>query len=143
MERLKSRLLVFALIVAGMAALYCAIVRPPVSTLPKHLRDPMADLKPIAAVALEPPPLVVPDIPAITLPPLRPPARIVPNLTPPELPIQDRATIDFSTGAPVVRRGGTEEETLDRTIQEMADAAKKTSFEANKAPDAAAAPKTP
>lgn len=143
MERFKSRLLAFTVIVVGLVALYCAIARPPSSTIPKHLRDPMAELKPATPVVFEPPPVVVPEIPAITLPPLRPPAQIMPLPARPELPIQDRATIDFSTGAPVVRSGGTEQETLDRTLEELADAAKKTSFEAKPEAAPSTAPKSP
>lgn len=88
----------------------------------------------------KPPPIPPPPLPEVqvSVPQLPPPApaRPVPIVAPrndpvpgpPEVPIQDNATIDFSTGAPVVKKGGKDQEAIDRALKEMAEATKDISF---------------
>jgi len=74
-DRLLNRLLWSAIIVLAAAALYCGLVRPPVTTLPRTITEPMAEVRPELPPPPPPPPLVVPE-----LPDLRPPV-------PPEKPL--------------------------------------------------------
>jgi hypothetical protein len=125
---MKSRLLLLALILVGGTALVLGIVRPHVSTLPATVVDPLADLKP--------PPLPPPELPALVIPP-------TPSLTPPELPprptdavgpapevpIQNGLTIDFSTGAPVLKSETRDQEALDSALKEIAEVAKRTQIQ--------------
>jgi hypothetical protein len=136
---MKDRLLWLAILAVGLTALYCGIMRPQTSSLSSELREEMADLKPAAIPTVEPPPLVIPPIPniTVTLPAftpasIRPVVRDDPILGRPEVPIQPNATIDFSTGAPVVKTFGKDKEALDAAINEMAEAAKGARFEAKK-----------
>jgi hypothetical protein len=121
---MKSRLLWALILVVAIAALYCGISRPQVSTLPKRIRDPLADLKPVPVPPPEMPPLAVPELPAITPPPLPPKIRLEPLASQPEVPLQDRATIDFSIGAPVVRVQGKDQEALEAAVKEIAEVEK-------------------
>lgn len=132
MSAMKTRLLWALILSVGITALYFGIARPHVSTIPQEVLDPMADLKPSAPPPIEAPALVIPEIPTVTLPPL--PARPRPDLIPrpPEVPIQNQATIDFSTGAPNVRVHGKDQEALDSALREMAEVAKETRIEAKK-----------
>ena len=50
----------------------------------------------------------------------------------PDVPIQNQATIDFSTGAPVVRTGGKDQDALDKALKEMSDVLKDAKFEVKK-----------
>ncbi|MND07790.1 hypothetical protein D3C83_300180 [compost metagenome] len=50
----------------------------------------------------------------------------------PEVPIQDQATIDFSTGAPVVRRHGKDQDALESALKEISDVLKDAKIEAKK-----------
>ena len=59
------------------------------------------------------------------LPP--PPPR--PRFTPLETPIQDKSTIDFSIGAPVVRSDGADKDALESALKNMAEATKDVKFE--------------
>ncbi len=77
-----------------------------------------------------PPPVVT--VPPIALPPvamLPPPPRLAPEMV---VPIQDRATIDFSIGAPVVRSGGSDSEILERALRQMEEATKDMTFPPSK-----------
>ncbi len=129
---MKTRLLWALILSVGITALYFGIARPHVSSIPQDVLDPMADLKPSAPPPIEAPALVIPEIPTVTLPvlPARPRSDLVPR--PPEVPIQNQATIDFSTGAPHVRMHGKDQEALDAAIREMTDVAKDAKIEAKK-----------
>lgn len=129
---MKTRLLWALILSVGLAALYCGIMRPHVSSIPQEIRDPIADLKPVAPAPLEPPALIVPEIPAIPLPTSVAPVRATPSFTQPEVPIQDHATIDFSIGAPVVRVDGKDKEALEAALKEMAEVAKTMKIEVKK-----------
>jgi hypothetical protein len=129
---MKTRLLWALILSVGIAALYCGIARPHVSSIPKEILDPMADLKPVAPAPMEIPALVIPDIPTIALPSVSPQPRALPALSPPEVPIQNKATIDFSTGAPVVRVQGEDRDALEAALREIAEVAKGTKIEAKK-----------
>lgn len=129
---MKSRLLLIAILAVGLTALYCGLARPHVSTIPNHIREPLADLKLPELPPLEPPALVIPPLPAITPPPLRPITRDDPILGRPEVPIQHGATIDFSTGFPIVKAYGKDQEAIERAVPEMAAAAEGVTFEAKK-----------
>jgi len=129
---MKTRLLWIAILAVGFTALYFGISRPQVSAIPSQLRDPLADLKPPGPPPLEPPVLVIPPVPTITPPIIRPAARIDPILGRVEVPIQNGATIDFSTGAPVVKIQGKDQEALESALKEMAEALKGTTIEAKK-----------
>lgn len=138
---MKSRLLWLVIIVVGGTAAYFGITRPHVSSIPESVRDPIADLKPAGPPAIEPPELTIPTLPVIAPPVLSPPV-LTPTATPslrprplantPEVPIQPGATIDFSTGAPVVRSQGKDQEAIDLAMKDMLEASKKTGFEAKK-----------
>jgi hypothetical protein len=127
---MKTRLLWALILTVGIAALYCGIARPHVTSIPKDVREPLADLKPPTLPPLEPPTLVIPETPVVTLPPL--PARNDPILGRPEVPIQNQATIDFSTGAPVVRAHGRDQDALDAALREIAEVAKGAKIEAKR-----------
>jgi hypothetical protein len=81
---LPSQLLLVAIIALGLTALYFGIVRPNVSSIPKSISDPMADIKPPLPPAPELPPLVVPDIPALAPPLLEPVPLVQPEVTRPK-----------------------------------------------------------
>ncbi|MDO8539784.1 MAG: hypothetical protein Q7S40_05030 [Opitutaceae bacterium] len=72
-------------------------------------------------------PFVVAKPPSVELPRvvIPPPTRLAPEMV---VPIQDRATIDFSIGAPVVRSGGSDTEVLERALREMEAATKNITF---------------
>ena len=129
---MKTRLLWALILSVGITALYFGIARPHISTIPKEILDPMADLKPPAPPPIEPPTLVIPEIPTLTLPAVRAAPRSDPILGRSEVPIQNQATIDFSTGAPVVRRHGKDQEALEAALKEMAEVTKDVKIEARK-----------
>ena len=114
--------------------MYCGIMRPHVSTIPKEILDPMADLKPPALPPIELPPLVIPEIPTIKVPVVSTPTRSDPILGRQEVPIQNQATIDFSTGAPVVRVHGKDQDALEAALKEMAEVTKDAKIELKNAP---------
>jgi hypothetical protein len=126
---MKTRLLWTLILAVGSIALYCGIVRPEVSTIPSEVRDSMDDLKPPQLPPLEPPALVIPETPTVTLPTFLPPRRIDPVPPRPEVPIQNQATIDFSTGAPVVRTHGKDQDELEKALKEMSDVIKDAKIE--------------
>jgi len=80
---LPSQLLLVAIIALGLTALYFGLVRPNVTTIPKSIRDPMADIKPPLPPPIEMPALEVPPIPTIEPPPLKAIPLIEPGLRPP------------------------------------------------------------
>jgi hypothetical protein len=132
---MKTRLLWTLILAVAAPALYFGITRPHVSSIPRNLRDPIDELKPAAMPPLDPPALVIPELPAFTIPPLpniRPSMPIAPAADRPEVPIQDQATIDFSTGAPVVRRHGKDQEALEAALKEMSEVIKDAKIEVNK-----------
>jgi hypothetical protein len=129
---MKTRLLWIAIAAVGLAALYFGITRPHVTSIPRHISDPLADLKPVIVPTLEPPVLSIPPTPTLTLPPIKPPVRFDPSLERPEVPIQNAATIDFSTGAPVVKMHGKDQDALESALREIAEATKGASIEAKK-----------
>jgi hypothetical protein len=129
---MKSRLLWIAILAVGLSALYFGIARPQVTAIPKTLSEPLADLKPPGPPPLAPPSLEIPTMPAIRPPPLATPiVRFDALLSRPEVPIQNGATIDFSTGGPVVKMQGKDQEALNAGLKEIIEAAKATTFEAN------------
>ena len=131
---MKTRLLWTLIFAIGAPALYYGITQPHVSSIPSSIHDPMDELKP-ALPPLEPPALVIPELPALTIPPLppiRPPVRSDPILSRPEVPIQNQATIDFSTGAPVVRTHGKDQDALEKALKEMSDVLKDATIEVKK-----------
>ncbi len=81
-ERWRNGLLWFAIGAVGLATLYCSLVRPAVTTLPKSITEPMAGVVPPMPPLPELPPLPVPAIPTIELPALKQPA-----FTPPAAPV--------------------------------------------------------
>lgn len=129
---MKNRILWALILSVGITALYFGIARPHVSTIPKEILDPMADLKPPALPPIELPALVIPELPAITLPAVSAQPRPGPVPSPPEVPIQNQATIDFSTGAPVVRVQGKDQDALEAALKEMAEVTKDAKIEARK-----------
>ncbi|MEI7551624.1 MAG: hypothetical protein WCL24_04785 [Verrucomicrobiota bacterium] len=62
---------------------------------------------------------------------------------PPEVPIQDRQAIDFSSGRPVVNASAAEQARLAAAEQEMADAARHIRFDPTPPPPAEPAPARP
>ena len=129
---MKTRLLWALILCVGVTALYFGLVRPHVSTIPKEILEPIADLKPPAPPALEPPALVIPELPSIALPTVASKPRLDPTPRAPEVPIQNQATIDFSTGAPVVRVQGKDQEALEAALKEMAEVTKDARIEIKK-----------
>jgi hypothetical protein len=137
---MKTRLLWTLILGVGLTALYFGITQPHVSTIPDEIRDSLDDLKPPALPPLEMPALVMPEPPALVMP--ETPALRLPGLvgagrsesvpTQPEVPIQNQATIDFSTGAPVVRTHGEDQDALESALQEISDVLKDAKIEANK-----------
>ena len=115
-------------------ALYFGITRPHVSSIPANLRDSIDELKPVVPT-IEPPALVIPELPALTipaLPPIAPVSRSEPIPSRPEIPIQNQATIDFSTGAPVVRTHGKDQDAIESALKEMSEVLKDAKIEVKK-----------
>lgn len=132
---MKTRLLWTLILSVGLTAMYFGITQPHVSTIPSELREPLDELKPPPFPPIELPPLVIPEIPVMTVPtlqPIRPTTRSDPIPPRPEVPIQNQATIDFSTGAPVVRTHGKDQDALERALQEMSEVLKNTKLEAKR-----------
>ncbi|PTX98441.1 hypothetical protein [Opitutus sp. ER46] len=101
---------------------------------------PTAPATPAAEPLTTPPSTVAAPAPAATSssPPASAPA---PAAAKPEVPIQDAATIDFSTGKPVVRDTPQEKAAINRAVEQMNAAAANVTF--SPAPAAASAPATP
>ena len=129
--RMKTRLLWTLILATAAPALYFGITRPHVSSIPTNLRESIDDLKPVVP-PIELPALAIPELPTLTipvLPPIRPPVRSDPAVSRPEVPIQNQATIDFSTGAPVVRTHGKDQDALESALKEMSDVLKDAKIE--------------
>jgi hypothetical protein len=92
----------------------------------------MDELKPAALPALDAPVVNIPEIPTLTLPAVQPAPRSDPIPGRPEVPIQNQVTIDFSTGAPVVKSHGKDQEALEAALKEMSEAIKDARIEAKK-----------
>lgn len=91
---------------------------PPPAKPPRATRSaPVEPPPPALPLIVATPPVITPK--PIALPP--PPQRLAPELI---LPIQDQATIDFSIGSPVIKRGGSDTEAMNRALKEMAEATK-------------------
>jgi len=130
---MKSRLLLLAILAVGFTALYFGVTQPHVSSIPKEVRDPFAELRPEPPPPIELPTLEIPALPTLVPPPLpAPAARMISVPSKPEVPIQNNATIDFSTGYPHVRGYGKDQDALDAALKEIADVEKRTGFEAKK-----------
>lgn len=93
------------------------IGRPPSKPSRATVTAPIEPPPPALPLIVASPPVMTPK--PIALPP--PPQRLAPELV---LPIQDQATIDFSIGSPVIKRGGSDTEAMDRALKEMAEATK-------------------
>jgi hypothetical protein len=133
---MKSRILWAAVVLVAVVAFYFATIRPAMrETTPqvnrRQLDRAFKDFKP---PEIPPPPLpeVVIATPKISPPPPRSIAIVAPRNDPVpgplEVPIQDGKTIDFSTGAPVIRMQGKDQEALERGLREMAEATKDITF---------------
>lgn len=92
------------------------------------IKPPAASARSAQDRAITPPPPAIPPVavqpPVIATQPLAlppPPRRVAPELF---LPIQNQATIDFSIGSPVIKRGGSDEEAMQRALKEMEEATK-------------------
>jgi hypothetical protein len=127
---MKNRLLWLAIFAVGGMALYCGIMRPEVSAIPASVREPLDELKPLPIPAPEAPALVI--APPVFAPPAISNARPtrLPEL--PVVPIQPGATIDFSSGGPVVKVQGADKEALEQALKEMAEATKDVSIQPRK-----------
>jgi hypothetical protein len=128
---MKTRLLWTLILAVGGVALYCGIVRPEVTSIPSDIRDALEDLKPPVLPPLEPPVVQLPDPPVFTLPALPSPRRLDPIPPRAEVPIQNQATIDFSTGAPVVRTHGKDQDALESALKEISEVLKDAKIDAN------------
>ena len=131
---MKTRLLWTLILAVAAPALYFGITRPHVTSIPENLRESIDELKPVVPT-IEPPALVIPELPALTipaLPPIKPAMRSDPILNGAEVPIQNQATIDFSTGAPVVRTGGKDQDAIESALKEMSDVLKDAKIEVKK-----------
>jgi hypothetical protein len=131
---MKTRLLWTLIFATAAPALYFGITRPHVSSIPDNLRESIDELKPVVP-PIELPALAIPELPVLTiptLPPLRPGTRSDPSLNRPEVPIQHQATIDFSTGAPVVRTHGKDQDALESALKEMSEVLKGAKIEVKK-----------
>lgn len=130
---MKTRFLWLAILGVGFTALYFGITQPHVSSIPKEVRDPFAELRPEPPPPIELPALEIPALPTLLPPPLPAPAARPGALSiGPEVPIQNNATIDFSTGYPHVRAHGKDQDALDAALKEIAEVEKRTKFEAKK-----------
>jgi hypothetical protein len=131
---MKSRLIWAAVVLAAIAGFYIVTIRPTQTHSPgfSRKRPPLRDLQPppIPAPQLPLPvvamPVLTPPLPAQTLPPVvrrdeRKPMQM-------DVPIQNAATIDFSTGAPQVRVQGKDQDALEKALKEMAEATENVTF---------------
>lgn len=127
---MRSRLIWAAVLIAAIGGFYFATLRPALRT-PEPVPDRRRvnrDFKAFQPPPITPPPLPEVRIPSLTLPPPNPARRNDPVPGPPEVPIQNGATIDFSTGAPHVRMQGKDQEALEKALREIAEATKEVTF---------------
>jgi hypothetical protein len=132
---MKSRLIWIAVVIAAVTGFYFITIRPAMRVPPERINRRQLDreFKDFKPPEIAPPPLpeVVIATPKITAPPHLVPIvapRNDPVPGPPEVPIQDGATIDFSHGAPMVKKQGKDQEALERALKEMAEATKDVTF---------------
>lgn len=131
---MKSRIIWLVVVFAAMAGFYHTTIKPLLQpTAPRINRRMIREFQaPELSIPQVAPPEV--NIPTIALPPVRLPAFVVTErreLSPgsPVVPIQDRATIDFSLGAPVVRAQPDDQAAMDKALREMNEAVKDITFE--------------
>lgn len=132
---MKSRIIWALVVLAAVVGFYFVTIRPTNQGQEERVNRREIDraFKDFKPPTIPPPPL--PEV-VINTPALPPPSRPVPIVAPrndpvpgpPLVPIQDGATIDFSYGAPIVKRQGKDQEALDRAVREMAEATKGTTF---------------
>lgn len=131
---MKSRIIWLVVVFAAMAGFYVSTIKPLLQpTAPRVNRRMIREFQtPELLIPQVSPPEVT--IPTISLPPVRLPAFVVserrvldPNS--PVVPIQDRATIDFSVGSPVVRAQAEDQAAMDKALREMNEAVKDITFE--------------
>lgn len=130
---MKSRIIWIAVVIAAMAGFYLVTIRPSLKPAPaKFNRRMMNDIRPpeIPPPELPAPFVQMPEIPLPSPGSIQPDATFSDNRQPMrmEVPIQNRATIDFSIGAPVVRSNPEDLEALDKALKEMAEATKGVKF---------------
>ena len=122
------------MLVAAIAGFYFATIRPALRESPA-VPDRRSINREFAG--FQPPPIPPPPLPEIRMPalPLPPPPSVAgavrrDDSAPAtlEVPIQNGATIDFSTGAPHVRMQGKDKEALDQALRDIAEATKETAF---------------
>ncbi len=131
---MKTRLFVIAVLLAAAAAFYVVTIRPMLQPAPPRISPRL--LKTLRPPDVEPPAVAVPEprieVPALTPPPLaaKPAAPSADPLrpVPMEVPIQSSTTIDFSTGAPIIKTQGEDQIALEKALKEMAEATKDTTF---------------
>lgn len=132
---MKTRLLVIAVVIAALVGFYYVTIRPMFEpALPRFNRKINKEFRPesIPMPALPEPKFEIPTIP------LPAPALVVPQgqpvaakkiQLPPEVPIQNGTTLDFSLGPnPILRTQGEDKAALDKALKEMAEAVKHTEF---------------
>ena len=127
---MKSRLIWTAVLIAAIAGFYFATIRPALRT-PEPGPDRRRvdrEFRAFEPPPIPPPPLPEPRMPSLTLPPPGTVLRNDPVPGPPEVPIQNGATIDFSTGAPHVRMQGKDQEALEKALRDIAEATKEVTF---------------
>jgi hypothetical protein len=117
-----------AAVIVILAAIYWRM-RPEASGGAALASDPPPDVHQPAPSppAAFPPPAVPPQPVFVPAPPRHTagPTHVAPEAT---VPIQDGATIDFSTGSPQVRSGGADAEALAKALKEMAEATSNVTF---------------
>lgn len=86
-ERWLNRLLWFAIGAVGLTTLYCSLVRPRFTTLPKSITEPMAEITPPM-----PPPPALPPLPVPAVPTIEPPGLKQPAFTPPVVPAAPKSS---------------------------------------------------
>lgn len=129
---MKSRIIWLVVVCAAMAGFYYTTIKPLLQpTTPRLNRRIIREFQTPEIPQVSPPEVT---IPRISLPLVRLPAFIVSErreLTPgsPVVPIQDRATIDFSFGAPAVRAQTEDQAAMDKALKEMNEAVKDITFE--------------
>lgn len=132
---MKSRLLVLAIVIAALVGFYYVTIQPMFEpALPRYGRKINKEFRPesIPMPALPEPKIEVPTIPlpmpAVVVPQGHPVAAKKVQL-PPEVPIQDGTTLDFSLGPnPILRTQGDDKAALDKALKEMAEAVKDIEF---------------
>ncbi len=136
---MKSRLIWAAVVLAAAVGFYFVTIRPAMRDEAPRVNRRQLDraFKDFKMPEITPPRL--PEV-VVTTPTIPPPSIARPIVAPRndpvpgplEVPIQDGATIDFSLGAPMVKRQGKDQEALDRALKDMADATKDVTFPPSK-----------